>query len=157
MSNPSTSRKLLALAVMAVFSFGLLLGAAPRAGSFSLGDVMGDLVKVGGIGFAVSQFSGEINDGINKLLGQKGIAIQGMTKVVPIIRIGTAGGTQAGAAQVVGPAAQVWKVKAVAEMQLDIGDLRGRALIPITTKNPLKGQIKGVDGVGVSASIKLRV
>ena len=57
----------------------------------------------------------------------------------------------------VGPAQQVRKVKAVAEVQLNLGALRGRGLIPIATKNPLRGEIKGVGGVGVSANIRVRI
>jgi len=98
-----------------------------------------------------------LDDGINDLLRQRGLEVQGMTKVVPIIRIGGKGGTQAGAAQVVGPAEQVEKVQAVAEVELRLGLLRGRALIPVATKNPVKGKIKGVSGVGVNASIKVRI
>ena len=157
MTGRSTLRMVIALAVIGVFSLGMLLGTSTRSASLDLGDILGDAIKIGGVGLLISQFDDELNDAINSLLQQRGIAVQGMTKVVPIIRMGTKGGTQVGGAQVVGPAAQVEKVKAVGEVELGLGPLRGRGLIPIATKNPLKGEIKGVDGVGVSASIKVRI
>ncbi len=157
MNQRSIYRTLVGFAAIGVFSLGILLGTSSRSPSLELGDLLGDVLKVGGVGLLVAQFDDELNDGINAILQQRGIAVQGMTKVVPIIRMGTKGGTQAGAAQVVGPAAQVQRVKAVAEVQLDLGPLRGRGLVPVETKNPLKGEIKGVAGVGVSASIKVRI
>ncbi len=157
MTQRSIFKSLFAFAVIGVFSLGILLGTTTRSASLELGDLLGDVLKVGGVGLLVSQFADELNDAINSLLQQRGIAVQGMTKVVPIIRMGTKGGTQVGGAQVVGPAPQVERVKAVAEVQLDLGPLRGRGLIPVETQNPLKGEIKGVAGVGVSASIKVRI
>lgn len=157
MTRRSIYRTLFTFAVIGVFGLGMLLGTTTRSASLELGDILGDVLKVGGVGLLVAQFDDQLNDAINALLQQKGIAVQGMTKVVPIIRMGTKGGTQVGGAQVVGPAAQVERVKAVGEVQLDLGSLRGRGLIPIETKNPLKGEIKGVGGVGVSASIKVRI
>jgi len=157
MTRHTLTRKLFPLAVAFTFCFGLLLGAGRESGSRAFGGILDDILKGGAIGFGVMQFADELDKGINTLLQQKGIEVQGMTKVVPIIRVGTRGGGQAGAAQVVGPAEQVQKVKAVAELELFAGSLRGRALIPIDTKNPLKGQIKGVGGFGVNASTKARL
>jgi hypothetical protein len=157
MTSRSTLQTLSAFAVIGVFAVGMLLGTSTRSASVDLGGLFGDIIKVGGVGLLIAQFADELNDAINGLLDQRGIAVQGMTKVVPIIRMGTKGGTQVGGAQVVGPAQQVERVKAVAEVQLDLGPLRGRGLIPVETRNPLRGEIKGVDGVGVSASIKVRI
>jgi len=77
-----------------------------------------------------------------------------MTKVVPIIRVGTTG-TAVGAAQVIGPEQQVKKVQAVAELELTVGSLRGRGLIPVTTRKVSTDTVRGVGGVGISANIKI--
>ena len=75
--------------------------------------------------------------------------------VVPTFRVsGGIGGAAVGAAQVVGPPQQVDKVQAVAEIQIGIGNFRGRALVPVTTRKGLTSSIKGIGGVGVSAEIK---
>lgn len=151
------TQHLTALALTLAFCLGLLLGASRGPRSRAFGGVLGDIVKGGAITIGVMEFADELDKGINDLLRQKNLEVQGMTKVVPIIRVGSKGGAQAGAAQVVGPEEQVQKVEAVAELELNLGPLRGRALIPVDTKNPVKGQIKGVDGVGVNASIKVRL
>ncbi len=50
-----------------------------------------------------------------------------------------------------GPKAQVDKVRAVGEVELNLlGTVRARGLLPISTKNSLRT----VPGVGVSANIK---
>jgi len=157
MNRRTLTQRLFPLAVAFTFCFGLLLGAGRGSQSRALGDILGDVLKGGVVTIGVMEFADELDKGINDLLGQKGIEVQGMTKVVPIIRVGSKGGAQAGAAQVVGPEEQVQKVEAVAELELNVGPLRGRALIPVDTKNPIKGQIKGVGGVGVNASIKVRL
>jgi len=157
MRKPRLTRRLFPLAVALTFCCGLMLGAGRDSRSRAYGGILEDVLKGGVVTIGVMEFADELDSGINSLLGQKGIQVQGMTKVVPIVRVGSKGGAQAGAAQVVGPAEQVQKVEAVAEMELNLGPLRGRALIPVDTKNPLKGQIKGVGGVGVNASIKVRL
>jgi len=139
--------------VLGAFSIGMLTAPQP-AQALSLGGSIGDLVKIFGIGWVVNHFSGEINDFINKSLSQRDAAIEGHTKVVPIIRVGS--GTAVGAAQVMGPRVQVDKVQAVAEVELNIsGSLRARGLIPISTKDT--SSLKGVGGVGVSANIKFEI
>jgi len=157
MTGKTLARRLFFLAAVATFCAGALLGAGRQSASRAFGDLLEDILKGGAVTIAVMEFADELDEGINGLLGQRGIEVQGMTKVVPVIRVGSKGGTQAGAAQVVGPAEQVEKVEAVAELQLTLGALRGRALIPVDTKNPIKGEIKGVGGVGVNASIKVRI
>lgn len=136
-------------------AFSLGLASAPQpAQALSLGGAFGDLVKIFGIGWVVKHFSGDINDFINKALKQREAAIEGHTKVVPILRVGT--GTAVGAAQVMGPKVQVDKVQAVAEVELSItGSVRARGLIPISTRDT--SSIKGVGGVGVSANIKFDI
>jgi len=157
MNERRLNHKLLAFSVAAVFAVGVLAGASRDSASRAYAGLLDDLLKGGAVSIAVMEFADELDKGINDLLSQRGIEVQGMTKVVPIIRLGSKGGAQAGAAQVVGPAEQVKTVKAVAEFQLGLGPLRGRALIPVATKNPMKGKIKGVGGVGVNASIKVRI
>ena len=130
--------------------------APPPASALDLGGILGDVVKVAGIGFLVKQFGHDIDGFINSVLSQKGIEHEAMTKVVPILRIGS--GTAVGAAQVVGPPIQVRKVQAVAELEISLGrSLRARALMPITTKSFATSTLRGVGGVGVSANLKLRI
>jgi len=139
--------------VLAAFMVGL--GVGPQlAQAFdlgSLGGTFGALIKIFGIGYIVTEFGDKINDVINDLLGQHQAEIEGQTKVVPILRVG--GGTAIGAAQIIGPARQVDKVKVVAEVEWKpSANIRARGLIPIATKDT--SSIRGVGGVGVSANIK---
>ncbi|NSW58721.1 MAG: hypothetical protein HPY44_22135 [Armatimonadetes bacterium] len=138
-------------------AFFLLVGIAggpPPSYALDLGGVLGKVLIVGGVAFIVKQFGPDIDRFINSVLSQKGIAREGMTKVVPIIRVGTTG-TAVGAAQVIGPEQQVKKVQAVAELELTVGSLRGRGLIPVTTKKVSTDTVRGVGGVGISANIKI--
>lgn len=148
--------KVTLLFVAWAFVLGVAVGPQP-AQSLDLGGAIGDLVKIFGIGWVVTHFADEIDGGLNTFLQQHEAAIEQQTKVVPIIRVGTKTSTAVGAAQVMGPTTQVRKVQAVAELQIDIGSLRGRALIPISTKDAKMGGIKGVSGVGVSANIKFPI
>jgi hypothetical protein len=61
--------------------------------------------------------------------------------------------------QVLGPPDQVKQVQAVAEIQVAMDRLRGRGLVPISTKNPGSSatSLKAVDGVGVSANVKFSI
>lgn len=149
-------KKITLLFVAWAFVLGIAIGPQP-ARSIDLGGAIGDLVKVFGIAWVVNHFDKQIDRGINTFLQQHEAAIEQQTKVVPIIRVGTKTSTAVGAAQVMGPPAQVRKVQAVAELQLDIGSLRGRALIPVSTKDVKMGAFKGVSGVGVSANIKFPI
>ena len=115
---------------------------------------LGNIVKLFGIGFAVSKFGGQINSFINTLLGQKGIKWEGATKVVPIISLGR--GLYVGAAQVAGAPEVVKKTKAVGQGETRIGGLRGKLLIPMATKSG-KGGISRIKGVGVTAIIDFKI
>jgi len=115
---------------------------------------LADIVKVFGIGYAVSRFGPQINSAINTLLAQRGVEWEGTTKVVPIISIGT--GTFIGAAQVAGPPELVQTVKAVAQGEIKVGNFEGRVMIPIGTTNVRRG-IRRVEGVGLSALVDLRI
>ncbi len=136
-------------------AFLLGLGTAPQpAAALDLGIGIGTLVKLFGIAWVVDHYAGSINKAINKALAQKNAEIEGYTKVVPIVRIAGNKGKAVGAAQVMGPRAQVEKVKAVGEAELGLlGVVRARALLPISSKNSLNV----VPGVGVSANIKFPI
>ncbi len=150
------SRKLSRVAALLVvwgFVLGIAMGPQPAQG-IDLGGSLGTLIKIFGIGWVVNHFADDIDRAINQVLRQNEAEIEGMTKVVPILRVGSGGGTAVGAAQVMGPPAQVNKVQAVAEVELKLAIFRGRALIPVASKSLSAGAISGVGGVGVSANIK---
>ncbi len=147
---------LFAILVLA-WAFMLGLGLPPQpCSAISLGGGFGDLIKIFGIGWVVNHFGNDIDQFINRVLAQHEAEIEGLTKVVPIIRVGK-GGTAVGAAQVMGPPVQVRKVQAVAEVEIGIGRLKLRGLIPVTTKRVETRTIRGVGGVGVSANIKFPI
>ena len=147
------TRKVTGVSVLVVAGLlvGMLLGP-PSAQALTVGDVL----KAGGIVALVAAFGGENNNFINTLLFQRGAEVKQMTNVVPVVRVGGGGGgTAVGAVQVQGPAEQVRRVQAVAEVELNIdGRLRGRAYLPVTTRRVDTSTIRGVGGVGVSANIK---
>lgn len=142
-----------------VVAWALVLGIAvgPQPAQSQLGRTLVDLVKIFGIAWVVREFDDEINGAINDVLAQHEAEIAGATKVVPILRVGEGGGTAVGAAQVMGPQQQVRSVEAVAELELSLGDLRGRALLPVSTRSNLTSTVRGVSGVGVSANIKFPI
>lgn len=117
---------------------------------------LGDVIKVGGIGWAVKTYGKQINSFLNTTLAQKNARVVDNTKVVPIVSLGNGG--HIGAAQVMGPASELDKVKAVGQGELNIGgqEFRINGLFPINTTNPLKG-VKRIQGVGVSAIIDFRI
>ncbi len=126
------------------------IGGVATTNAFSIGSVL----KIGGIGVVVSQYGDQLNNFLNKLLMKNGVGTDYATKVVPIISAGSGG--YIGAVQVVGPAAQVAKVKSVGQIEGGFnGDLfRARALIPLDSTNVTK--LNRVQGVGVSAIIDIR-
>ena len=142
----------LTVLVLTAFLVGFGVGA-PSVRALSLGGALGTVVKTLGIGYVVTRYGGSIDVAINGMLRQRQAQIEGKTKVVPILRVG-GGSTAVGAAQVMGPAQQVDKVEAVAELEWNpTGAVRGRALIPVSTRDT--SSVKGVGGVGVSANIKV--
>ncbi len=136
----------LTVAVLILTAFVLGLATGPQSvQALSLGGGFGTIIKLFGIAYIVSHYGDKIDGVINNLLGQH------QAKVVPILRVG--GGTAIGAAQVMGPARQVDKVRAVAEVEWTPSRrIRARGLIPISTEDA--STIRGVGGVGVSANIK---
>jgi hypothetical protein len=148
---------IMAVAAAVLWAFLLGLGTPPTpARALDLGGGLKDLIKIFGIGWVVTHFGDDINHFINSVLRQHGAEAEGLTKVVPVVRVGE-GGTAVGAVQVMGPEAQVNKVRAVAELEIAIGRLRGRGLLPITTDKAETTSVRGVEGVSVSTDIKFPI
>ena len=127
----------------------LAAGGTAVTQAFSLGSIL----KVGGVTVLVDKFGGQINDFLNKLLMKNGVGTDYATKVVPVLSIGT--DKYIGAVQVVGPTAQVDKVKAVGQLEGSFNDIaRAKALIPLESVDIT--HLSRVQGVGVSAIIDLK-
>lgn len=145
-------KKLLAT-VMAVSIATLSTGALVNTTqAFSLN--LGSILKVGGVGTLVDRFGGQINDFLNKILAQNNLSTTYTTKVVPIVSVGMNG--YIGAAQVTGPASEVERVEAVAQLEASFNNVaRVKGLVPIDSKNPVNAS--RIQGVGVSAIIDLKI
>ena len=130
----------------------LMITVGGSAWAFNLGDLIG---VIGG-GFVVSAIAGPLNDFINTITLNKGAKVEGHTKVVPIVSIGS--GTHIGAAQVAGPRGDaITSTKAVAQIEATFSDrLRVKILVPIDSENPVQ-RFRRVQGVGVSAIIDVRL
>ena len=139
------------VALVGALSAVLATGTAlPAANAFGLGDV----VKVGGIGFLVDRFAGPLNNFINTLLMRNKAEVTYATKVVPILSFGSGG--YIGAAQVMGPQELVDETQAVIQIEGDFnGNFRVKALVPINSKNPVN--FTRVNGVGLSAVIDVKI
>lgn len=145
-------KKLLAT-VMAVSIATLSTGAfVNNTQAFSLN--LGSILKVGGVGILVDRFGGQINDFLNKILAQNNLSTTYTTKVVPIVSVGTNG--YIGAAQVTGPASEVERVEAVAQIEASFNNVaRVKGLVPIDSKNPVNAS--RIQGVGVSTIIDIKI
>jgi len=143
-----TMKRVIAVLVMVALLGGGL--AAMNAWAIDLGDIL----KVGGIAFLVSQYDKELDTFISSALGERGAAAKGATKVVPILSLG--GGGYIGAAQVVGNPENVKSVKAVFQVEGRIGSFTPRILVPTTT-DKVTGSPDRAKGVGVSAVIEFRI
>lgn len=130
---------------------GILSGAFIRPAQ-AVG--LGDILKIGGIVLVVSMFGDQINNFIDKALGQREAASVGATKVVPIFSVGR--GAYVGAAQVVGAPASVRQVQGVAAVEISVGRITGTGLIPISTRKPGRS-LSNVSGVGVGAIIDFHI
>jgi len=115
---------------------------------------LGDIIKVGGVAWLVSQYGDEIDSFLTKALGEREAAVQGATKVVPILSLG--GGGYIGAAQVVGNPDNVKTVKAVFQVEARFGSASARVLVPTTT-DKVSGSPDRAKGVGVSAVIEFKI
>ena len=110
-----------------------------------------------------------MNDFINTITFNKGVAYDGYTKVVPIVSIGD--GARIGAAQVgANTQSAIDRTQAVAQLEGEFSSVRATALIPIDSLNPLKQfrrvkgdslnplkQFRRVKGVGVTAIINVKL
>ncbi len=130
-----------------------ILAVASIAGATLFGDLLTDLIKIGGVGLVVDRFGPDMNKAINKIQNFSD-SEERMTKVVPILSIGA--GKFIGAAQVMGPRSLVNKVKAVAQLETNFMSVRLKALVPVESKDVVKN-IKRVIGVGVSGIIDLKI
>lgn len=101
----------------------------------------------------VNTYGKQLNDGINKLTGNKNLSPGTATKVVPIFSIGQ--GAYLGAAQVAGQDTDLAKVKAVGQIEAKLigNQFRVKALVPITDVK----KIERVQGVGTSAIIDIKL
>lgn len=116
------------------------------------------LVKIFGIGYVVKQYAVPLNDFVNSVLANNGVAVREKTKVVPVLTVGVGQASYIGAAQVSGPTAALAKVEAVAQLEADFNTVfRIKALVPINSTNPIADGIHRVPGVGVTAVIDLRL
>jgi len=145
MNNSTRRISLLLIAVMLCLS---LTGAAVWALD------LGNLLKVGGVAFLVTQFGGQIDKFITSALGERGAAAAGATKVVPILSLGAGG--YIGAAQVVGSPESVKQVKAVFQVEGKIGSFRPRIFIPAAVSKASTAPERA-KGVGVSAVIEFKI
>jgi len=140
----SLSAGLVVLALLAVIAL------VPAAWGLDLRDI----VKVGGVAYLVSAYDEQINEFLNKSLGERQAAAQGATKVVPILSLGRGG--YIGAAQVVGNPENVKTVKAVIQVEGRFGKFRPRVLVPTTTEKAT-GNPDRAKGVGVSAVVEFKI
>ena len=126
------------------------------ASAIDLGDVLKDVVGVVAGGFVVDQIAVPLNNFINTITFNKGVKVEGYTKVVPIVSLGS--GARIGAAQVAGPKKNgVDKVRAVAALETDYkGKVRVKILIPVDSENPIQRFVR-VQGVGVAAIIDFKL
>ena len=141
--------KLVALALALVVASTLCVSSVTSAPG-----VLEDALKIFGIAYVVRTFGGQINDFINSVTAQGGVKWEGVTKVVPIISVGT--GTYVGAAQVQGPSDRVDQTRAVGQVETRISDLRGRLLVPVNTTNVTRDIVR-IRGVGVSALVDFKI
>ncbi|HWR39281.1 MAG TPA: hypothetical protein VN611_07255 [Patescibacteria group bacterium] len=139
-------KSLLIILIAGMVSFSAVPAAVQAIG-------IGDLLKVGGVGFVVDRLAGPLNNFINGLMVKSNAGTSFATKVVPIVSAGSQG--HVGAAQVTGSQELVDRTQAVLQLEGDFSGLRVKGLIPIDSKNPLS--FSRVQGVGVSAIIDINL
>jgi hypothetical protein len=134
---------------------GVLAAMPAVAGGFDLDDIVRKGVKIVGINALVERFDDDIDDAINNLMDNNRVGVGSATKVVVIVS--AIGNKHIGAAQVVGPASAVNKVKAVIQLETSFNDkmFRIKALVPADSKDPTK--FDRVEGVGVSAIVDVKI
>lgn len=143
-------KKKLMAAMLALSVTSFSMGGLMTAQAFDLGS----LLKLGGVSIVVDRYAGQIDSFLNSLLRQNNLSTVYTTKVVPIVSVGKNG--YVGAAQVTGPAEEVERVQAVAQLEASFnGIARIKGLVPVDSKNPVGAN--RIQGVGVSAIIDLRL
>lgn len=144
----SKAKKVLVTGAIASF---LLVNTTPTVSA----NILGDVLKIGGIGYLVDRYAGELNNFINTLTVKHGVSSEYATKVVPVITVGNS--SYVGAAQVSGPQELVDKCQAALQLEGNFFNrvFRIKALIPIDTKNPTN--FNRVQGVGISAQIDVKI
>ncbi|MCJ7823039.1 MAG: hypothetical protein MUQ26_08205, partial [Armatimonadetes bacterium] len=105
------------LLIAGLLSVGLAVTAAQAID-------LGQILKIGGVAFLVSQYGDQIDSFLTKTLDERDAAVRGATKVVPILSLG--GGGYIGAAQVVGNPDNVQRVKAVLQVEAKLGGVRAQ-------------------------------
>lgn len=146
-------KKIISAALGVCLASTTLIGIMP-AQAGGLGDILGGVVKVGGIGWAVDKYGPQIDAFLNKLLKQNNLSTTYTTKIVPIVSIGKGG--HIGMAQVTGPASEIERVRAVGQIEGSFnGMIRVKGLVPIDSLNPTNAS--RIQGVGVSAIIDLKI
>lgn len=129
-------------------------GGMMTANAFNLGSLLGGVAKVGGVGFLVDRYSDSIDNFLNTLLRQNNLSTTYTTKVVPIVSVGN--NAYIGAAQITGPASEIERVKAVAQLEASFnGVARVKGLVPIDRMNPVGAN--RIQGVGISALVDLKI
>ena len=129
-------------------------GGMMTANAFNLGSLLGGVAKVGGVGFLVDRYSDSIDNFLNTLLRQNNLSTTYTTKVVPIVSVGN--NAYIGAAQITGPASEIERVKAVAQLEASFnGVARVKGLVPIDSMNPVGAN--RIQGVGISALVDLKI
>lgn len=129
-------------------------GGMMTANAFNLGSLLGGVAKVGGVGFLVDRYSDSIDNFLNTLLRQNNLSTTYTTKVVPIVSMGN--NAYIGAAQITGPASEIERVKAVAQLEASFnGIARVKGLVPIDSMNPVGAN--RIQGVGISALVDLKI
>jgi hypothetical protein len=143
-----TRRRGIAILLIAgLLSVGLAVTAAQAID-------LGQILKIGGVAWLVSQYGDQIDSFVTKTLDERDAAVRGATKVVPILSLG--GGGYVGAAQVVGNPDNVQRVKAVLQVEGKLGGVRAQVLLPTVT-DKVSGNPDRAEGVGVSAVIEFRI
>lgn len=148
--------------ILLAFMVGMFMGSVTAPQRAMAGWDLGDIIKKGaegavvggGIAYLVKKNAKEIDRTINKLYKDNNFPVSAATKVVPILdALGT---KHVGAAQIVGPQAEVDSVSSVLLLETSFMD----KIFRINGYVPVKGNVddlKRVPGVGVSAVIDVKV
>ena len=140
---------------VAVIAFLVVTLVPTAVFATDLRNVLRDGALILGGGAVVRLAADPINDFINTVTLNRGAKVDGFTKVVPIISLGS--GTHIGAAQVGGNIkSAVDSTQVVAQLETEFNRVRIKVLIPVDSLNPIQ-QFRRVQGVGVTAIIDARL